>query len=52
MDEQMMKAAVLHGKRDIRIEQVPVPAIGEKDILVEMKVAGISRIEAIIYEGE
>jgi len=46
-----MKAAVLHGKRDIRIEQVPVPTIGKKDILVEMKVAGISRIEPIIYEG-
>ena len=46
-----MKAAVLHGKRDIRIEQVPVPVVGEKNVLVEMKVAGISGIEPIIYEG-
>lgn len=46
-----MKAAVLYGKRDIRIEQVPVPVIGDKDILVEMKIAGISGIEPIIYEG-
>ena len=48
---KMMKAAVLYGKRDIRIEQGPAPAGGDRDILVEMKVAGISGIEPIIYEG-
>jgi threonine dehydrogenase-like Zn-dependent dehydrogenase len=46
-----MKAAVLHGKRDLRIEQVPIPEIAPQEVLVHMKVAGISGIEPIIYEG-
>lgn len=47
-----MRAAVIYGKRDIRLEQVPVPTLEAEDVLVEMKVAGISGIEPIIYEGE
>lgn len=47
-----MKAAVIHGKRDVRFEQVTIPVIGEKDVLVKMKIAGISGIEPIIYEGK
>lgn len=52
MEKKTMKAAVLYGKRDIRIEQVPIPNVERNDVLVEMKVARISGIEPIIYEGE
>jgi len=34
-----MTAAVLYGKEDVRIEQVPVPQIGEGEILVRVKAA-------------
>jgi threonine dehydrogenase-like Zn-dependent dehydrogenase len=49
--KQTMKAAVLYGKRDLRIEEVPIPEIAPHEVLVKMKIAGISGIEPIIYEG-
>ena len=37
-----MKAAVYHGPNDLRIEHVPVPAIGPADVLVRVAVCGVS----------
>lgn len=34
-----MKAAVLHGKEDVRIEQVDVPRVGPGDVLLRTRVA-------------
>lgn len=34
-------AAVLHGALDIRIETVPLPELGEHDLLIEMRSGGI-----------
>jgi L-iditol 2-dehydrogenase len=34
-----MKAAVLHGKEDVRVEEVDVPALGPGDVLVKTAVA-------------
>lgn len=36
-----MKAAVLHGPKDIRCEDVPIPKIGVKDVLIKTKAVGI-----------
>lgn len=36
-----MRAAVYHGRRDIRIEDVPVPEIGSGEILVEVSRSGL-----------
>jgi L-iditol 2-dehydrogenase len=36
-----LKAAVLHGQRDIRIEEVPMPVIGDDEILVKVKATGV-----------
>jgi L-iditol 2-dehydrogenase len=36
-----MKAAVLHAPGDLRVEDVPVPRIGEDDVLVRVLAAGI-----------
>jgi (R,R)-butanediol dehydrogenase/meso-butanediol dehydrogenase/diacetyl reductase len=39
---QTMKAAVWHAKKDIRVEQVPVPAApGPDEVQVEVSVCGI-----------
>ncbi len=34
-----MTAAVLHGRENLKIEQVPIPALGEDEVLVQVKVA-------------
>jgi L-iditol 2-dehydrogenase len=36
-----MKAAVLHKARDLRLDEVPTPAYGPDDVLVEIKSVGI-----------
>jgi L-iditol 2-dehydrogenase len=36
-----MKAAVYHGQRDIRIEEMPTPQINDDEILVQMKACGL-----------
>lgn len=36
-----MKAWILHGINDLRLEDVPVPVPGEKEVLVRVKAAGI-----------
>ena len=35
----MMTAAVLYGKRDVRIEQIPIPHVGAGEVLVRVKAA-------------
>ena len=35
-----LKAAVLHGQKDIRYEEVENPVIGDEEILVKVKVTG------------
>jgi L-iditol 2-dehydrogenase len=46
-----MKAAVWYGGRDIRIEDLPKPAVGPEEILVKVKAAGICGSEFHAYEG-
>jgi L-iditol 2-dehydrogenase len=36
-----MKAAVYYSQKDIRIEELPTPEIGEDEVLVEMKACGV-----------
>jgi threonine dehydrogenase-like Zn-dependent dehydrogenase len=36
-----MKAAVMHQLRDIRIEELPVPAIGPNEVLIKVRAVGI-----------
>jgi threonine dehydrogenase-like Zn-dependent dehydrogenase len=46
-----MRAAVWHGGRDIRIEDVPRPTIGPDDALIKVKAVGICGSELHAYEG-
>ncbi|MGH9585119.1 MAG: alcohol dehydrogenase, partial [Bryobacteraceae bacterium] len=34
-----MRAAILYGKEDVRLESVPIPQIGPGDLLVRVRVA-------------
>jgi len=44
-----MRAAVLYGPRDLRIEDVPVPSLGERDVLVDVKAVGICGSDVHYY---
>jgi len=44
-----MKAAVQHGRRDVRIEEVPQPEIGPGELLVRTAIAGICGTDAHEY---
>jgi L-iditol 2-dehydrogenase len=39
LNSRTMTAAVLHGKEDVQIEQVPVPIPGEGEVLIQVQVA-------------
>jgi L-iditol 2-dehydrogenase len=44
-----MRAAILHGQRDVRIEQVPVPQPGPGEILIRIKAALTCGTDAKVY---
>jgi L-iditol 2-dehydrogenase len=48
-----MKAAVLHGNRDLRYEEYPDPVTGPGDVLVRVRAAGIcgSDIPRVLFNG-
>ena len=35
------KAAVMHGTHDVRLEDMPVPQPGSKEVLVEIRAVGV-----------
>lgn len=48
-----MKAGVLYGDEDIRIEDIPTPEIGENELLVKVRMTGIcgSDIPRVLHKG-
>lgn len=46
-----MKAAVWHGYKDVRIEEVPIPAPGAEQILIRVDYAGICGTDRHEYTG-
>ena len=44
-----MKAAIIHGPRDIRLESVDIPSIGNGDVLVKVKACGICGTDLHAY---
>lgn len=47
-----MKAAVLHGVRDLRIEEVPTPKPNDDQVLIETKAASICGTDVHFFTGE
>lgn len=47
-----MKCAVFYGKHDLRVEERPMPALGPKDVLVQVKACGVCGTDVHIYEGD
>lgn len=46
-----LKAAIIYGPRDLRVEEVEVPAIGPEDVLVRVKACGICGSDVHRYLG-
>ena len=47
-----MKAAVLYGVRDLRLENVPKPEISDNEVLIKVNACGICGTDIHIYRGE
>jgi L-iditol 2-dehydrogenase len=45
-----MTAAVLYGKEDVKIEQVPIPRVGEGEVLVKVNVALTCGTDLKVYQ--
>lgn len=52
MAGRTMKAFVVHGRRDGKIEQVPYPHVGPHDVIVRVRNVGICGTDYHIFEGE
>jgi L-iditol 2-dehydrogenase len=46
-----LKAAVIYGKEDIRVENVEMPPIGQNDVKVRVKACGICHYDLRFYTG-
>lgn len=46
-----MLAAKMYGKKDIRIESVPIPVTGEGDVLIKVKAAAICGTDVRIWQN-
>jgi len=46
-----MKAAVFYGTRDIRVEEVETPEVGENDVLVRVKACGVCGSDVHSYKN-
>ncbi len=47
-----MKAMVYKGPKELQIEEVDVPEIGDRDILVKVKYCGVCGTDIHIYQGD
>lgn len=47
-----MKAAVFYKKEDLRIENLPMPEIGDEDVLIKVKACGICGTDMHIFDGD
>lgn len=46
-----MKQTRLHGPRDLRLDEVPFPAMGDDDVLVDVAACGVCGSDLGFYEG-
>lgn len=47
-----MRAAVYHGPRDLRVEEVPVRELKDNEVLIRVKYCGVCGTDAHIFHGD
>lgn len=46
-----MKVAIMHGPGDVRLEEMPVPSVGEGQLLVQLKATALCTMEKRVFSG-
>lgn len=49
---EIMRSAVFHGKHDLRIENIAVPEVRDKEVLIKVMACGICGTDVHIFEGD
>ena len=49
--DKSMKAIRIHGPKDVRFEEVPIPKVGPDDLLIRVKAAGLCGTDLELYDG-
>ena len=52
VEKKTMKAAVWYGDNDVRIEELPIPEIGEEEALLKVRAAGVCVTDYHIISGK
>ncbi len=47
-----MKSAVFYGKHNMKVTDMPMPKMGEKDVLIKIMACGVCGTDVHIYEGD
>ena len=48
-----MKAAILNGyHQEVVIQDIPLPSMGDEDVLVKIKAAGVNPLDNMIIRGD
>ncbi len=47
-----MRGAMFYGRHDLRLEDCPMPEVGEEEVLIEVKACGVCGTDVHIYEGD
>lgn len=47
-----MRALIYKGRKDLQVESVPVPELGEYDVLIRVKYCGVCGTDIHIYNGD
>ncbi len=47
-----MRSSVFYGKEDMRIEERPIPNLGNEEVMIQVKACGICGTDVHIYEGD
>lgn len=47
-----MKAAVYHGARDLRVEEVPIPQLQDNEVLIKVRFCGVCGTDIHIFNGD
>lgn len=47
-----MKAAVYHGKRDLRVEEIPLRELESNEVMIQVKYCGVCGTDMHIFNGE
>ena len=47
-----MKAAVYHGKHDLRVEEVPEKELKDNEVMIQVKYCGVCGTDIHIFNGD